>query len=565
MATEQAPYTVNGNHVNPGSQAAGNGDIGSSFGSQTAVAPTAPASDHISNNNNTNDATTPQDAPKDEVEWQFIKYYYTTLGRNPDNLHLFYNKRSQFLSGVEAEIVPVSAGRNSIMERIKELDFQNCKVCLSNVDFQSSFNNIVIQVIGEMSNKSAPHRKFVQTFVLAEQPNGYFVLNDIFRYLNEEEEDEAEPQDVRDNEASKTQTAPKQQTAELDEIASSVPVTKEPQPQEAVIVDGPVEQKAPTEPSSIQEAQPEPHPPATFANGTAEATVGETGAATTSSPGDTQDKVTSPSETQTKAPIIGDTKSEKAAEDDSTPASTPASTTAAATPSATSQAPAKPAGQRTWANLVALSGSAAPPAPSSSASASPAPQTTRPSAPSSQASESPAPQTQPNTSAGWQLAGKDEYTKRQGRPSPSSAGGEKEVVSAYVKSVTEKVPSEALKSALQKFGELVYFDISRQKNCAFVDFANSTGYNAAVAANPHQIAGEYIYVEERRPRMGAFGGMGYNANRGSFGRGRPGPDGRPGSQGRGGFQKDGGRGSYGPNRGRGGTVTPRGRGISSAG
>ena len=37
-----------------------------------------------------------------------------------------------------------------------------------------------------MSNRNEPWRKFVQTFFLAEQPNGYFVLNDIFRFLKEE-------------------------------------------------------------------------------------------------------------------------------------------------------------------------------------------------------------------------------------------------------------------------------------------------------------------------------------------------------------------------------------------
>ena len=55
------------------------------------------------------------------------------------------------------------------------------------MDAQSSANGgIIIQVIGEMSNRGEPWRKFVQTFFLAEQPNGYFVLNDIFRFLKEE-------------------------------------------------------------------------------------------------------------------------------------------------------------------------------------------------------------------------------------------------------------------------------------------------------------------------------------------------------------------------------------------
>jgi hypothetical protein len=81
-----------------------------------------------------------------------------------------------------------------IHKKITSIGFQDCKVFIHSVDAQSSANGgIIIQVIGEMSNHGEPWRKFVQTFFLAEQPNGYFVLNDIFRFLKEEsiEGDEA--------------------------------------------------------------------------------------------------------------------------------------------------------------------------------------------------------------------------------------------------------------------------------------------------------------------------------------------------------------------------------------
>ncbi len=78
-----------------------------------------------------------------------------------------------------------------------------------------------------------------------------------------------------------------------------------------------------------------------------------------------------------------------------------------------------------------------------------------------------------------------------------------------------------------------------------------------MAANPHSIGGELIYVEERRPRPNAYGG-GFGGRGGMMRGGRPGNDPRPGSQGRGNYQKDGGRGGFTP-RGR-GSMTPRGRG-----
>ena len=90
------------------------------------------------------------------------------------------------------------------------------------------------------------------------------------------------------------------------------------------------------------------------------------------------------------------------------------------------------------------------------------------------------------------------------------------------------------------------------QNCAFVEFANIAGYQAAAAANPHDIGGESIIVEPRRPKSSAYGGAGYNGGRGGVNnRGRGGfEQSRPGNQ--------RGRGDFGANRGRG---APRGRGT----
>ena len=101
----------------------------------------------------------------------------------------------------------------------------------------------------------------------------------------------------------------------------------------------------------------------------------------------------------------------------------------------------------------------------------------------------------------------------------------------------------------------------RLQNCAFVEFADPAGYNAAVAANPHNIGTEQIYVEERRPRPNAFGGSNATFGRGSAnsGRGRGAMQGRSASQG-GGYQKEASRGNFQQRGGKSGNVTPKGRG-----
>ncbi|KAI9850415.1 MAG: hypothetical protein M1838_005692 [Thelocarpon superellum] len=563
MATEQAPMPVNGTYNASGSQYAGAAEthlssqqLGhasgtsvpapDSFGSQNAHVPAAAGQASADNSKHT-------EIPKDQVGWHFVEQYYLNLSRSPNKLHLFYNKQSQFVWGVEAEKVAVCVGRTAISERIRELDFQDCKVRVLNVDSQASFKNILIQVIGEMSNKSAPHRKFVQTFVLAEQPNGYFVLNDVFRYINDEDEYETEvngfqeetPAQVADHERPEpTRTEPRALTSSADLAQQRL---------HAAVVDEQLEPKV-LKTDVLSNGHVEPTP-ASSGNGLHVTPKGDFSHVEDA---ETVSHVL-PSGAPASEAVTETAQEEKPKEPTSTPVAEPT-----AQPVAPTVAPPKPAAPKTWANLVAASRSPGPVAPSSTSSTPPAllqAKAAPPAAASSQpqaSAESGSTHSPSGNNSGWQTPSND-HAKRQVRG--QFVAGEKDNVLAYVKPVTEKVTSEALRVTLQKYGDLAYFDVSRQKNCAFVEFATATGYNAAVAANPHHIEGEQIYVEERRPRSGAYGGVGYNAGRGGSGRGRGGGDIRPGSQGRGGFQKDGGRGGgFNPGRGRGGNFASRGRG-----
>ena len=74
-----------------------------------------------------------------------------------------------------------------INSQISSMNFKNKKVFITNVDSQQSSNGgILVQVLGEMSNQEPNCQKFCQTFFLAQQPSGYYILNDIFRFLKEE-------------------------------------------------------------------------------------------------------------------------------------------------------------------------------------------------------------------------------------------------------------------------------------------------------------------------------------------------------------------------------------------
>ncbi|KAI0851878.1 hypothetical protein F5Y00DRAFT_229534 [Daldinia vernicosa] len=516
------------------------------------VAPPADQTSTTSSNNNLG---------KDEVAWFFVEQYYTTLSKNPEKLHLFYGKRSQFVYGLEAEIANVSVGRQNIQERIKQLDFQDCKVRVSNVDSQASYDNIVIQVIGETSNKAGDPKKFVQTFVLAQQPSGYFVLNDILRYIDEEGDEEP------------AETAQEEQ---VEPAAQAAPATQEePEAQPAAPTEEPVSSDAGVVDKKLEDVSATPED-STPTNGDVAAETAASEPPAAPEPAKEPEAKTAPDPEEETTQEIAEEEPkepEKPADPSPTPVQVrqpPASTTAA--PAA--PVPAQPPKPMTWASRVAAGAGPRPVVPLPTKPATPAAPATapqsRPAAPTqsataqapapSQSSETATPATPgKETSAEWQTAGGD--SKRQNRPqSISGPQTDKDGTMGYVKYVTDKVNKDELRAALAQHGELVYFDINRQKNCAFVEFATHAGYQAAVAANPHVIDGESIVVEPRRPKAGAYGGSNYSSGRGN-------PQNRPG--GRGGFEgrsgSQGGRGSFGgQGRGRGGGGAPRGRGASQA-
>lgn len=66
-------------------------------------------------------------------------------------------------------------------------DYSEFKAEIKTVDSQDSLGGgVLVLVTGSLSTKLNGRRDFVQSFFLAPQEKGYFVLNDIFRYLDDE-------------------------------------------------------------------------------------------------------------------------------------------------------------------------------------------------------------------------------------------------------------------------------------------------------------------------------------------------------------------------------------------
>ena len=329
----------------------------------------------------------------------------------------------------------------------------------------------MVQVIGEISNKAAAHRKFVQAFVLAEQPKGYFVLNDIFRYIIEDEEE-----------------------TEHDQISSEdaiPPVSSEPDAATLTSSDDPAKQQHELEQvdkklenEAVDSAADTDHG-ATNSDfvsnevGTENIDVTHAEDAPAAAVTETEETAETPEQAvEAVAKEEDPIRLEEPRDPDPTPVASPAkpakSTAVAPTEASVPKVTSKPAAPKTWANLVAANRTAAPAVPngaspsantpSSVSQPKAAPSTNRSTSPPASTSEENANKSHQNGNAGWQMAGSDS-NKKQGRQhasSPSVPGNQDQVL-GYVKNVTDKVDASILKSTLSQYGKLLYFDVSRPK------------------------------------------------------------------------------------------------------
>ncbi|CAK7326216.1 unnamed protein product [Dovyalis caffra] len=120
----------------------------------------------------------------------FAEQYYNTLSKSPELLHNFYNDASLIgRPGSDGSVSPIST-LEEIKKLILSLDYKNCVVEIQTVDSQESYKNgVIVLVTGFFAGMDSSRQKFTQAFFLVPQDDGrrYFVLNDIFRYVEESE------------------------------------------------------------------------------------------------------------------------------------------------------------------------------------------------------------------------------------------------------------------------------------------------------------------------------------------------------------------------------------------
>ncbi|XWS31241.1 hypothetical protein CRYUN_Cryun23aG0060700 [Craigia yunnanensis] len=157
-------------------------------------------------------ASTEQEVPAgitaptaDVVGNAFVHQYYLILHQSPALVHRFYHDSSKLGRPEENGVMSITTTMQAINEKILSLDYGEFTAEITTVDAQDSHNGgVLVLVTGYLTGKDKVKQKFTQSFFLAPQDKGYFVLNDVFRYLDDAKHQSGSQDPVNNTEASLT-------------------------------------------------------------------------------------------------------------------------------------------------------------------------------------------------------------------------------------------------------------------------------------------------------------------------------------------------------------------------
>ncbi|XP_047960057.1 nuclear transport factor 2-like [Salvia hispanica] len=120
-----------------------------------------------------------------QVGTYFVGQYYQMLQNQPDFVHQFYSDSSTMLR-IEGNTRETASAMLQIHQLVMSLNYTGIEIKTAH-SLESWNGGVLVMVLGSVHLKGYNSRKkFVETFFLAPQEKGYFVLNDIFHYVDEE-------------------------------------------------------------------------------------------------------------------------------------------------------------------------------------------------------------------------------------------------------------------------------------------------------------------------------------------------------------------------------------------
>lgn len=131
----------------------------------------------------------PVSAPSAEVVGNaFVDQYYHILRHSPELVHRFYQDASSLGRPVTKDTMSTVSTLQAINEKILSMKYEDYTVEIKTADAQESYEKgVIVLVTGCLTGKDKIRKKFTQAFFLAPQDKGYYVLNDVFRFMEENE------------------------------------------------------------------------------------------------------------------------------------------------------------------------------------------------------------------------------------------------------------------------------------------------------------------------------------------------------------------------------------------
>lgn len=120
-----------------------------------------------------------------QIGTYFVGQYYKFLQQQPDYVHRFYTDASTMVR-IDGSTIETASAMLQINSLIMSLSFTGVEIKTAH-SLESWSGGVLVMVSGSVQTKNNnAWRKFMQTIFLAPQENGFFVLNDIFHFVEEE-------------------------------------------------------------------------------------------------------------------------------------------------------------------------------------------------------------------------------------------------------------------------------------------------------------------------------------------------------------------------------------------
>ncbi|XP_004493824.1 nuclear transport factor 2-like [Cicer arietinum] len=424
-----------------------------------------------------------------QVGSYFVGQYYQVLRQQPDLVHQFYSDSSSMIR-VDGDYTETAPDVLQIHNIVTSLNFSTIEIKTIN-SLDSWDGGVLVMVSGVVKIKDVNmRRKFVQSFFLAPQEKGYFVLNDIFQFVDD---DVVHPNFV----------PAASEKIDLQPHVSAL----FPEPSDTVIpaLDYGLEEEAREYVNSVHIDD------------------------------DPVDKYSLPEQQhQLQEDLETEVVVEETPAQEASPPVHNASHTIRETPIALLEESFEEPAKKTYASILRVSKG------ETVLSAAPqhAPKHSFKSAPPSELNHVAQPAVQQSVAqpAFQQSTPASAYVSESGGEAAEEGYRfeEDEVTSVYVRNLPADITEAEIDQEFKNFGRIkpdgIFVRVRQEIGVcyAFVEFEDIVGVQNALQASPIQLAGRPIYIEERRPSSSS-------AVRGGRGRGR----------GRGGYQTDAPRGRFG--------------------